>query len=36
MIPTATGAMHSYLCVWIFAVSLYDVTIVTYHDENRT
>ena len=35
MVPTATGATHSYLCVWIFAVSLYDVTIVIYHDENQ-
>ena len=30
MIPTATGAAHSCLCLWILAVSLYDVAIVIY------
>ena len=34
MIPTTTGAVHSLLSVLIFAVSLYDVTIVIYHNEN--
>ena len=34
MIPTATGAAHLLLCVWIFAVSLYDDTIVIYHNDN--
>ena len=30
MIPTGTCAAHTYSCIWILAVSLYDVAIVIY------